>query len=100
MKSGGYLHFADIEFPARCDDGTIPDDAIWNKWAQTANAFWTISNRRFFNAEETKQGIKDAGFVEIVEKRYKLPIGAWSSDAKYREIGRVRRSPLQPPGMT
>jgi hypothetical protein len=38
--------------------------------------------------------MKDAGFVDIVEKRYKLPVGGWSSDPKYREIGIVSQSPL------
>jgi hypothetical protein len=92
MKSGGYLQFADIDFAPRCDDGTMPEDNIWKKWVQTAAAFKEISHRRFFNAEETKQEMKDAGFIDIVEKRYKLPIGPWSSDPKYREIGRVSPS--------
>jgi hypothetical protein len=89
MKSGGYLQFADIDFIPRCDDGTMPEDNIWRTWERTAAAFREISHRSFFNAEETKREMKDAGFVNIVEKRYKLPIGAWSSDPKYREIGRV-----------
>jgi hypothetical protein len=89
MKSGGYLQFADIDFTPRCDDGTMPKDTIWRKWERTAHTFREISHRRFFVVQETKQEMKDAGFVDIVEKRYKLPIGGWSSDLKYREIGRV-----------
>jgi hypothetical protein len=92
MNSGGYLEFVDIDFTPRCDDGTMPEDTIWRKWEQTAYTFREISRRRFFNARETKQEMKDAGFVDIVEKRYKLPIGGWSSDPKYREIGIVSQS--------
>ena len=32
--------------------------------------------------------ISEAGFVDVVEKRFKWPIGPWSSDAKLKEIGR------------
>jgi len=89
MNSGGYLQLIDMDLSPRCDDGTMPDDSIFKTWEQTAHAFAEISRRRFFNAEVTKKEIEDAGFVEITEKRYKIPIGAWSSDPRYRDIGRV-----------
>jgi hypothetical protein len=89
MKSGGYLQFADIDITPRCDDGTMRDDTIFKTWHQGAMAFAELSRRRFFDAVMTKREIEDAGFVEIEEKRYKIPIGGWSSDPRYRELGRV-----------
>lgn len=32
--------------------------------------------------------ITSAGFVDVVEKRFKWPIGPWSSDPRLKEIGR------------
>lgn len=32
--------------------------------------------------------ISSAGFVDVVEKRFKWPIGPWSSDPRLKEIGR------------
>ena len=89
MSSGGYLQLADIDFIFRCDDGTMPDDTIFKTWERTAHAFAEISRGRFFDAKVAKKEIEDAGFVEIEEKRYKIPLSAWSSDPRYREIGRV-----------
>jgi hypothetical protein len=89
MKSGGYLQTADIDITPLCDDGTMPDDSIFKKWEISARAFAEISQRRFFDAKMTRKEIEDAGFVEIEEKRYKLPYSAWSSDPRYRDIGRV-----------
>ena len=89
MESGGYLQFVDIENTPHCDDGTMHQDTIFKKWEQAAIEFSGLSNRRFFHTAATKQEMKDAGFVDIQEKRYKLPIGTWSSDPKYRDIGRV-----------
>jgi hypothetical protein len=91
MKPGGYLQFADIEFSPRCDDATMPHDTIFKKWEQAANAFRKATQRRFIDAHEIKKEMEDAGFVEIQERRYKLPVGAWSSDPKYRDVGRVSR---------
>ena len=78
-----------MDITPRCDDGTMPDDTIFRMWQETANAFAEMSQRRFFDAVMTKQEIEDAGFVEIEEKRYKVPISGWSSDPRYREVGRV-----------
>jgi hypothetical protein len=89
MESGGYLQFADIDVTPRCDDGTMRDDTIFKTWQQTADAFAEMSRRRFFDAQTTKKELEDAGFVEVEEKRYKVPIGGWSSDPRYRELGRV-----------
>lgn len=35
-----------------------------------------------------KQRIQEAGFVNVQEATYKLPLGPWSNDAKYKEIGK------------
>jgi hypothetical protein len=101
MKSGGYLQVADTDITPRCDDGTVPDDTIFKTWKQAADAFVEISGSRFFDAKMTRKEIEDAGFVEIEEKRYKVPLSAWSSDPKYRELGRVSSIfPATPPGGT
>ena len=32
--------------------------------------------------------IEEAGFEDVVEHRFKLPVGPWSSDPKLKELGR------------
>ena len=34
-----------------------------------------------------KQMITDAGFVDVVEHRYKWPIGDWPADPRLKEMG-------------
>ena len=34
-----------------------------------------------------RKGIEDAGFVNVVEKIFKTPLGGWPTDPKLREIG-------------
>lgn len=34
-----------------------------------------------------KQFVIDAGLKNVVEERYKMPVGPWSSDKKLKEVG-------------
>lgn len=36
----------------------------------------------------TKKDLEEVGFVDVVEERFKLPIGPWMKDKKWKEIGR------------
>lgn len=46
------------------------------------------SGKNVIMAPLIKNMIKEAGFVDVVEKRYKWPIGEWPVDRKLKEIGR------------
>ena len=92
MKSGGYLQFTDIECDPQCDDGTMPEDTVFKRWEHLASEFRKASHRHFFSAPETKKELNNAGFVDIQERRYKLPIGVWSSNPRYRDLGKVSLS--------
>jgi hypothetical protein len=35
-----------------------------------------------------KENIEKAGFVDVVEKKFKWPIGDWPADARLKDIGR------------
>lgn len=37
--------------------------------------------------EHVKRRIVEAGFVDVREHKFKLPVGAWSSDKKMKDIG-------------
>ncbi len=43
--------------------------------------------KTFRIADHARQYISDAGFVDIKEEKYKMPVGDWSSDAKMKTIG-------------
>lgn len=46
------------------------------------------SGKSVIMAPLIKNMLKEAGFVDVVEKRYKWPIGEWPVDRKLKEIGR------------
>ena len=45
-------------------------------------------NKTFEIAENMAGLITEAGFVDVTEKRFKWPIGPWSSEPRLKEIGR------------
>lgn len=44
--------------------------------------------RTFKHAKNSKKLLEEAGFVDLVESRYKLPVGGWMEDKKWKEIGK------------
>jgi hypothetical protein len=43
----------------------------------------------FLITEMMKPGIEKAGFENIVERKLKMPLGAWPTDSKLQKIGEL-----------
>jgi hypothetical protein len=77
----------DIMF--RSDDGSLPQDDIMIEWSKRfQNIGDDITGKTFRIAEKCRGFIEGAGFVNVVEKKYKIPVGSWSSDPLMKELGR------------
>ncbi|KAF9878728.1 mRNA 3'-end-processing protein YTH1 [Colletotrichum karsti] len=90
-KPGGWVQSGEAEVEFRSDDGTIPEDSamasLWWKLyveggARLGRPFDVISK------DLQKKSMEEAGFVDIVEKTFKLPVGGWPADPKLAEVGR------------
>jgi hypothetical protein len=57
-------------------------------WSQLFINAGENMGQTFLIGQRSKQLIKEAGFVDVVETRYKLPIGGWMDDKKWKELGR------------
>lgn len=44
--------------------------------------------RTFKIPKMSKRLIEAAGFVDVVETKYKVPVGGWMEDKKWKEMGR------------
>lgn len=44
--------------------------------------------RTFKIPKKSKRLIEAAGFVDVVEAKYKVPVGGWMEDKKWKEMGR------------
>lgn len=72
----------------RCDDGTLPPDSELANWGQKFEAFGEIIDRPFNVFNTMRASIEAAGFTNIHEKVYKVPIGDWPKHKLYKDAGR------------
>lgn len=88
MQSGGWLEQIEVEIKSYCDDDTrIPDGAI-EHLADLSRKMSAAHGAHFNIAENMTSIMRDAGFTDVREAKYKLPLGWWSADPKYKEIGK------------
>lgn len=88
LEPGGWLNQLEMDIQFKSDDGTCPPDNILSQWSSTFISAGEASGKTFKIAERAKSFITAAGFDKVVQARYKVPLGGWSSDPKLKEVGR------------
>ena len=87
-RSGAYIEQVEWSVHNRSIDGGLSPGATLARWSANAVQAGYLTGKTFEIAENMARLIREAGFVDVVEKRFKWPIGPWSSDPKMKEIGR------------
>ena len=75
----------------KADDGTVLKDSIFEQWGKISLDLGDKFGKSLRTVDESKGGIEGAGFVNVVEHRWKVPIGGWAADKKFKEIGLYNR---------
>lgn len=75
----------DIQFTS--NDGSVGPGHTMYDWSQLFIDAGEKMGRTFKISKQSKSLIKEAGFVDVVEKRYKIPVGPWMKDTRWKEIG-------------
>jgi hypothetical protein len=88
MQPGAYIEQIEVEINARCDDDTRNPDSYIEKLANLSNDMGQAHGVDFRIAENMASFMSEAGFTDIKEAKYKLPLGWWSADPRYKEIGK------------
>ena len=87
MENGGWCEFQDFDLQYYSDDGSLkPDDPLLY-WISTLLESARSVNREPNPGSKLEGWVKDAGFTNIVHKKYKIPFGTWPRDPKLKEIG-------------
>ena len=88
LKPGAWYEQVEYSVHWRADDGSVPDDHVFKRWSDLFVEAGERSGKTFRILDLQKQYIIDAGLVNVVEKKYKMPVGPWPKDKKLKEIGR------------
>lgn len=59
-----------------------------HSWGELFIGVGEKMGRTFLVVERAKKLLEEAGFVDIVEHKVKVPIGSWPADPKLKELGR------------
>ncbi|KAK0649060.1 S-adenosyl-L-methionine-dependent methyltransferase [Cercophora newfieldiana] len=89
LKPGGWFEHAERGCRLESDHVAIPDDHIFNKWAELAYSGGEKMGRSFSIAEghQMKEFMEKAGFVDVHERKIKLPLHGWPKNANLKSAG-------------
>lgn len=76
------------------DDDSLPPDHFFNTWGQTIEDLSEIWGKSFNIWKESKALLEKAGFVDIVEKRFKWPMNDWPNDPALKQLGELNQMRL------
>ncbi|KAF5669441.1 methyltransferase [Fusarium heterosporum] len=97
LKPGGYIESHEALSRMDCDDGSIIEKSAMNQWGKFFIEGGKKIGRSFTIVEDGVQrsAMEKAGFVNLEEKDFKVPIGGWPKDAKMKEIGKYAQATLE-----
>ncbi|ODA80702.1 hypothetical protein RJ55_03661 [Drechmeria coniospora] len=91
LVPGGWLEDMEINIQLHSDVPEVRDDPdhIFKRWARV---FWEATDLmgktlRIANGSNMRDLVTDAGFTNVAEKSYQVPVGAWSNDQRMKRIG-------------
>jgi len=88
LKPGGWVEMQEYEAWVRSDDDTIENAKSVLEWQNVVDEASTRFGKKMNVAETQKQKLVDAGFVDVREDVYKVPIGPWAKESSLKEQGR------------
>ncbi|KAI9806533.1 MAG: Secondary metabolism regulator lae1 [Piccolia ochrophora] len=84
----GSFEHVELDMEPRCDDGTLPPDAMMNRWWRYLAEATARVNRPIAYNPYTRHMLQQAGFVDIQETVIRVPLNAWASDSHSKDVGR------------
>ncbi|KAJ6436265.1 hypothetical protein O9K51_11172 [Purpureocillium lavendulum] len=91
LEPGGWIENTEISIDLQSDAAEIKGDPdhIFRRWAKVLWEGADCVNRtmRIANNGTMRRLMVDAGFVNVKERSYQVPVGAWSCNPKMKLIG-------------
>uniref|UniRef100_A0A093XFV1 Cyclin-dependent kinase-like 5 n=1 Tax=Talaromyces marneffei PM1 TaxID=1077442 RepID=A0A093XFV1_TALMA len=88
VKPGGWFEMQENDAWFQRDDGSCPE---WTQlFLEKLDEASILSGRRLNVARDQKQYMIDAGFVNVHDEIFRLPLSPWHNDPRMKEIGRIR----------
>jgi hypothetical protein len=90
---GGYLELQDCVVPFCCLDASMSGTHL-EKWSNMMYHAVASMGRDWGRVANYKQYLEDAGFVDVVEKKFEWPLGTWAKGTRMKMLGLWYREDL------
>ncbi|KAF5008110.1 hypothetical protein FDECE_5594 [Fusarium decemcellulare] len=91
VKPGGWIEHVELWGVAKTDDDTLKADSPLRTWVEIFTQIGDLTGKTFFWDHKAAESVRQAGFVEVSERRIKVPIGTWPKDKKLKQWGAWNR---------
>ncbi|KAI9815379.1 MAG: hypothetical protein M1832_005518 [Thelocarpon impressellum] len=92
LQPGGWIEVQEFEAWVRSDtEGMMEKATCITEWQTIIDETTAKIGKRLRVAADQKQHLIDAGFEDVSEDVYKLPIGGWPKDPRLKELGRYEQ---------
>ncbi|KAL2784371.1 S-adenosyl-L-methionine-dependent methyltransferase [Aspergillus keveii] len=90
IKPGGYIEQVEQSVVPKSDDGST-DGTIFEQWGKVSLQAGDAFGKSLRIVDESRDRMIKAGFVDVVERRFKVPIGGWPGDPGLKQLGLYNR---------
>ena len=90
LKPGGWIEQVELDVQVYSDDGTLEQQhQLWG-WGDIFIKCSEKAGRSLKTHETMRSAIENAGFVDVHEKKYKIPLGSWPKNRLLKEAGHLQ----------
>ncbi|KAM0432667.1 hypothetical protein ACHAQK_009519 [Fusarium lateritium] len=87
LAPGGYIEIQEINGAIYSDDETLKPDQGLAKWCKLLGEAFAKLGSHSIEFDRIKAIMKETGFIDIVDTRFKWPTNSWPKDKKHKELG-------------
>lgn len=90
LEPGGWIEQMEFDVRVSSDDGTLKKEhQLWG-WGDMFIKCAERAGRSLRTHEMMRSAIEKAGFVDVQEEKYKIPLGPWPKDKLLKEVGHLQ----------
>ena len=89
LKPGGYIELAELGWEMFSDDNTLKDSWAPKRCFDLGREAMQKLGRPVPTKEWLEQTLRDAGFVDVVVKTWKHPMGGWPKNKDLKQAGKL-----------
>lgn len=88
LRPGGWVENQEFDCIVVSDDNSMPEDSKLAEWVRLWNqGIGMMGMTGRIDTEKMAADMREAGFVNVTVKPYKMPIGPWPKDPRLKEAG-------------